>query len=331
MPFNPHSKARPQVAIVETRQSSAPLHSASRKEPASFPERVGLPRGVLKSRVLKSGELAGGLFSHSRLAPPASLASWIQHFWMVEWDLRDASPRLQETLPHPNVYLVFEQNLEDHPTEMKAEISGVTTGKFSKRLEGHSRVFGVKFKPGGFRAFLSDSTSSITDRIIPAQQIFGSSVLELAVHLSRCPAAENMLDAIGEFLGLLNPAEDASAHLSAQLVEMIFEDQAILTVDQLAEKAFMSVRSMQRLFKEYVGVPPKWVIRRYRLHELVERLNSGQAFDGAQLALDLGYADQAHLIHDFRNLVGYTPTAYRKLGTMPSQQSPKKPRPPSVS
>ena len=73
------------------------------------------------------------------------------------------------------------------------------------------------------------------------------------------------------------------------------------------------MRSVQRLFREYVGVPPKWVIRRYRLHELVERLHSGQAFEGAQLALDLGYADQAHLIHDFRHLVGYTPTGYRKL------------------
>ncbi len=69
----------------------------------------------------------------------------------------------------------------------------------------------------------------------------------------------------------------------------------ILTVDQLAAKACMSVRSLQRLFKEYVGVPPKWVIRRYRLHELVERLHSGKTFDGAKLALDLGYADQAHL------------------------------------
>jgi AraC-like DNA-binding protein len=80
---------------------------------------------------------------------------------------------------------------------------------------------------------------------------------------------------------------------------------------------------LQRLFKEYVGVPPKWVIRRYRLHELVERLHSGQAFEGTQLALDLGYADQAHLIHDFGHVVGYTPTGYRKLAANTEQSSPK--------
>ena len=64
---------------------------------------------------------------------------------------------------------------------------------------------------------------------------------------------------------------------------------------------------------EYVGVSPKWVIRRYRLHELIERFNSGEKLDWAQLALVLGYFDQAHLINDFTTIIGYSPTQYRKL------------------
>ena len=295
------------MRIEETRQWTAPS-----------PEGVGFPRGVLKA----TGP-AEGVFSHARLAPPASLVPWVQHFWMVEWDLRDAAPRLQETLPHPSVYLVFEQHLERAGSTMKAEIAGVTTGKFSRLLEGHARVFGVKFRPGGFRALLSTGVSTLTDRVLPAEQVFGTSVLELADCLSRCADAETMAEAAGRFLGSLELSRDASAQLSAKLVELIFKDPTILTVEPLAEKAGMSVRSLQRLFKEYVGVPPKWVIRRYRLHELVERLHSGQAFEGAQLALDLGYADQAHLIHDFRHLVGYTPTGYRKLAAKTAQRSPK--------
>jgi AraC-like DNA-binding protein len=74
----------------------------------------------------------------------------------------------------------------------------------------------------------------------------------------------------------------------------------------------MSVRGVQRLFSQYVGVSPKWVIRRYRLHELLERIHSGQALDWAQLALDLGYFDQAHLINDFKTITGYTPTEYTR-------------------
>jgi AraC-like DNA-binding protein len=330
MPFNLHTTTKPQAKIEETRQSSVSSEVSSRKEPAAFRATVNAPRGVLKP----VGP-PGGQFFHLRLTPPPALARWVQHFWMVEWDLRGVAPRLQETLPHPSVYLVFEQKL-GHPVpqplpQMAAEISGVSTGKFSRRLEGWSRVFGVKFKPGGFRTFLGEAMSTITDCVLPAQQVFGPSVLELAACIYRCPDADSMAGAISTFLGSLRPSPDASADLSAQLVELIFDNPAILTVDQLAAKAGMSARSLQRLFKEYVGVPPKWVIRRYRLHELVERLHSGEAFDGAHLALDLGYADQAHLINDFRNLVGYTPTGYREVaGTSPQQATRAIVRRPSV-
>ena len=323
MPFNFHPKTKSRAAIEETRQSSASPKGSSRKESAAFPATASPPRGVLKP----VGP-SGGQFVHLRLAPPPALAPWVQHFWMVEWDLREIGPRLQETLPHPSVYLVFEQKLDQRssqplPRQMAAQISGVSTGKFSRHLEGWSRVFGAKFKPGGFRTFLGKATSTVTDCILPAQQVFGPSVLELAAHIYRCPDAESMAAASSKFLSSLQPSPDASADLSAQLVELIFEDSAILTVDRLAAKAGMGARSLQRLFKEYVGVPPKWVIRRYRLHELVERLHSGQAYDGANLALDLGYADQAHLINDFRNLVGYTPTGYRKLVATSPQQTTK--------
>src|SRR5271154_7264072 len=183
--------------IEETRQSSASSWGSSRREPSAFPPTIAPPRGVLAAAPSPHGQ-----FFHLRLAPPPALAPWVQHFWMVEWDLREVAPRLQETLPHPSVYLVFERKLEQpfpQPLpQMAAEISGVSTGKFSRRLEGWSRVFGVKFKPGGFRTFLGEATSTITDCVLPAQQVFGPSVLELAAHIYRCPDAESMVDVISK-------------------------------------------------------------------------------------------------------------------------------------
>lgn len=319
MPFKPYPKSSPQQAIAKTRQASP----TSQKQTTPSPASVGPARGIL-TPVGPSG----GQFLHRRIAPPLALAPWVQHFWMVQWDLRDVGPRLQETLPHPNVYLLFEQNLEHpliHPLPtMAAELSGVSTGKFSRHLEGWGRVFGVKFKPGGFRTFLGAATSTITDTVQPAQSLLGTAVLDLAAQIYRSPDPESMATLTSQFLTSLHPAPGASADLSAQLIQLIFDEPSILAVDQLAARSGMSARSLQRLFREYVGVPPKWVIRRYRLHELVERLHSGQSFDGAQLALALGYADQAHLINDFRNLVGYTPTGYSKLATTSPQPAEKR-------
>ena len=71
----------------------------------------------------------------------------------------------------------------------------------------------------------------------------------------------------------------------------------------------MSLRSLQRLFSCYVGVSPKWVIMRYRIHDAVEQIAAGQPSDWSRLAQDLRYCDQTHFIKDFKALVGKSPAA----------------------
>jgi AraC-like DNA-binding protein len=83
---------------------------------------------------------------------------------------------------------------------------------------------------------------------------------------------------------------------------------AKLRAPRAAVVAGRSPRSLQRLFREYVGVSPKWVLQRLRLHEAAERMLEGR--DWAALALDLGYFDQAHFIHDFKAVTGRSPGEY---------------------
>lgn len=78
----------------------------------------------------------------------------------------------------------------------------------------------------------------------------------------------------------------------------------------IAARHHVTERTLQRLFSAYVGIGPKWVLQRYRLHEAIERLQGRRDIDWARFALDLGYYDQAHFTRDFRSLVGRTPTQY---------------------
>ncbi|MEO5873514.1 MAG: helix-turn-helix domain-containing protein, partial [Streptosporangiaceae bacterium] len=68
----------------------------------------------------------------------------------------------------------------------------------------------------------------------------------------------------------------------------------------------------QRLFAEYVGVSPKWVLRRARLQKAATRADRGDTIDWAALAAELGYADQAHLVRDFTATVGLPPARYTR-------------------
>lgn len=262
-----------------------------------FDPAAGPARGVLQSQP------SAGQFRHVRRSPAPELAHCIAHHWFVSWDLRGHEPHTAETIPHPNVHAIFEP--------VGSTVAGVHTAKFSRRLEGRSHAFGIKFTPGGFRAFLNAPVSSLADRTVPIREVFGSGIETLEAILTTSENEEVSIAAANAFFSAHVPPADASATLASELVNRILSEPDIRTVDDLSARSSMGKRSLQRLFNEYVGVSPKWVIRRYRLHELLERVHSGAEPDYAQLALELGYYDQAHLINDFRSIVGYSPGLYQ--------------------
>lgn len=278
--------------IGKTRQREAEIEEI-------FDAGAGRARGMLRTPV------KAGKFRHSRRSPAPDLAPWIAHYWMISWDLRGCEPHYGESLPHPNIHLVF--------GEGAATIHGVQTHKFERTLEGKSEVFGVKFRPGGFRPFARGPVSELADRSIPAANILGDEIEELgSAVLSTADEEERLEIANSFFRGRLSQT-DESIELAGRLVDRIFNEPEIGTVDDLSEMAGIGKRSLQRLFNEYVGASPKWVIRRYRMHELIEKLHSGEKLDWAQLALELGYFDQAHLINDFKIFIGHSPSRYQKM------------------
>lgn len=259
---------------------------------------VGPPRGIVRRGPLP------GTSRHVRHAPVDALRAWIEHFWFISWDLGDAPPYAAATLQHPSVHLVFEDD--------GSRIVGVMTKRFETVLRGRGRVFGVKFRPGGFRPWLGRSVATITDRRIAPGDVFGKAIAQLDAAIARVDDELAMIEHATEFLLARAPAPDANVERVAAIAASIMADRAITRVEHLVAATGLDLRALQRLFREYVGASPKWVINRYRLHEALEQIAAGGAIDWAALALDLGYFDQAHFIRDFRALVGVSPGAYMR-------------------
>lgn len=260
---------------------------------------IGKARGLLRPTP------GPGAFHHARLAPPDALPAlrdFIEHFWLVRWDLRGHAPQTRETLPHPNVHLVFERG--------RTRLFGVHTARFTRVLEGAGCVFGVKFRAGGFRPFLGRAVATISEGSLPLHDVFGAHAGQLEEDVLAGADEHRMVGTASRFLAAHLPPPDAQVGRVAGIVADIAADRGVLRVDDLVRRHGIGKRALQRLFSEYVGVSPKWVINRYRLHEAVEQLEGGKPVDWAALALDLGYFDQAHFIRDFRQLVGRTPGDY---------------------
>ena len=108
------------------------------------------------------------------------------------------------------------------------------------------------------------------------------------------------------------PELDETGEKLQSLIRRMETDSAMVTVAHAAEWCDLSRRTLQRLFRERVGASPKWMLRRFRLKEAAARIDSGDLQNMAELAQQLGYYDQAHLIRDFRAMVGQPPSAYRR-------------------
>ena len=251
----------------------------------------------------------------TRFPPTAALAGLIDRFWVVEWDLPAGEPHRQEVLAHPcaNLSLGWREG---------TWLAGVTTRVVERELSGSGWNVAAMTTPGGLGAFLTGPAAALTDRYVP-----------MADHLAvpgdlrqRCDddgGARPVADRVAILAKALEHAVVTErvevAREVAQIAGHAERDRDLRTAKDLAAVAGYGIRTLQRIFADYVGVPPAWVLRRYRLIDAAEAVRDGQKVDWADLAGDLGYADQSHLVRDFRSALGVTPAAYARAQAGGSQ------------
>ena len=112
---------------------------------------------------------------------------------------------------------------------------------------------------------------------------------------------------------------DPGYDLLLSIVAEMLTDRSLSRVEEVAERHGLSTRALQRLFQRLVGVGPKWLLRRYRLHDALAMIDSdpGAPRDLAGLAASLGWCDQSHFTREFVALVGVSPQAYARRARDP--------------
>jgi AraC-like DNA-binding protein len=237
-----------------------------------------------------------------RTPPCEALQPLIEFFYEISWNISAGEKQLLESLPAPSVHLIFMNG--------EAEISGPIKQRFSYLMENQGYLFGAKFWPGAFRMICDESPSKLADKRLPAGLIWGDSVLPVKNAFFCADQAGERLSIVQNYLSCLYKPNEERIPVIKKVFADIERHKSIFTVAQLAALQKMTVRSLQRLFKEYVGVSPKWAIQLFRLREAAVQMESQRFIDFSQLALELGYSDQAHFSKDFKRITGKTPKSY---------------------
>ncbi|HYN30125.1 MAG TPA: helix-turn-helix transcriptional regulator [Dermatophilaceae bacterium] len=245
-----------------------------------------------------------------------AVARWVENHWSLAWDLPRGSSVTSRVLPHPTCSLTAEH--ASHPRRgvgrERVVVTGVVTRRFDVEVRGTGRVLGVRFRPGGLAALSGRSARAWTDAVVPASDVLPAPVCGALADPALADDPGAWAAVAEEVLAGIPAPDDAQYERVLEVVADLLADRTLLTVGEVAARHGLTPRTLQRLFVHYVGVGPKWVLGRYRMHDVVTELDEGYAGPLTELAARHGWYDQAHFTRDFTALVGVTPGQYRGGG-----------------
>jgi len=285
--------------------------SSSEPDPVERDSRGILDPWLLRQRVQLTRYPAGPV-----------LDGLVDRFWAVRWDLPPGTVHQQQVLTHPgaNVSIGHANGTpgQREPGPVEARLYGVARGLSTRVLSSQGWTVAALTWPGGLGAFITGSAAELTDRVVPLGQALG---VDEAVLLRQVTAEPDEAARVALLAGALEQAVDPDrrepALSVAEVARLAESDRTVRRLGDLCERSGLGQRTLQRMFLQYAGVSPTWVIRRYRLLEAAETVREGRPVSWADIAAALGYADQAHLTRDFRAAIGQTPAAYASAQSSP--------------
>jgi len=288
-----------QIERSHARKNATPAKTGD----ASLPAELRARQFARQARGILHPQLAQQDYQHYVQPCVAAHQSQLQSFWMVRWDCGEAQ-HSQVVLSHPHCHLVFEDN--------SLFFYGVQSQIYRKDLHARGQAFGLKFHPASAWGLWQQSMQSFRDQKVAVPDWAAAYWPDLDLVWASQADWSELLTAIAAGLSNLKFAEHEKIPRLNQLIASVAADAASYTVASMAETMNCSARQLQRDFARFVGIHPKWLIQRYRLHQVLAELQNAKTTlpDLASLALTAGYYDQAHFNADFVAITGYTPQAY---------------------
>lgn len=231
---------------------------------------------------------AAGL-SYRELAPPAALAPWLA----CTWERADGGGQVR-VLPDGCVDVVWRAGA--------TVVAGPDTGPVLVDLQPGELVVGARMRPGAAAAMLGVRAEALRDARPELRDVWGEPGARLAAELD---AAADPRAALVEALLARRDRLAPPDPLVGAAVRALADPGA--RVGRVAAALAVSERQLRRRFEAAVGYGPKLLARVLRLQRALAAARAGDEL--ARAALEAGYADQAHLAHDCRDLAGVPPTA----------------------
>lgn len=230
---------------------------------------------------------------------------------------------IEKVIPDGTINLVFEldgftRNVFDNETlEPKQEftkvwLSGIQKEYISISAHKDSEMYVIRFKPGGAYPFIKQEVSDFTNKVQPAENVFGEEILKFREILLKAKEPNQKRDIGFEWLNQKFDGGRISRKRVFESIKKIIEDpqfQEYKLKDLIAETGY-SQKQFIKIFKKYVGITPKYFQRIVRFNEILQKIQNSEKLSWTRISQDCGFYDQAHFIREFQHFCGYNPQAH---------------------
>jgi len=256
--------------------------------------------------------------------PSPPLADFVDSFWFYEgYEVPHERERL---LPDGTVELVINLNedcirvydsddADDFHTIPGCVVSGPRTEFFVIDTQSAAMTVGVHFKPGGAFPFFKTPPAELWNQSVGLDCLWGAASTHLRERLLESPTPEDKFFVLEQCL-LERVAKPLERHPAVAFALDRFSRRApAATVSSVVGQVGFSQRRFIEMFDNEVGLTPKLFCRVSRFQRIIRTAHALGEINWAHLALDCGYYDQPHFIHDFQSFAGITPSEYLERKT----------------
>lgn len=261
---------------------------------------------------------------HCRFTPAPPLDAFIRCFWY--WEGAPQTHARERLLPNGEASIIF--NLRDDEMRIYdandpqlytscglVGITGPRTNCFAIDTAAEECVIGIQFKAGGSFPFFREPAVEVANQSVALDCLWGPRAALLREQLLAASSIEAMF-AILERALLAHLARPLELHPAVAFARgHICRAPHTTTIAGVTERIGISQRRFIELFRDQIGLTPKAFCRVRRFQRVLESVHRRHSVDWPQVALDGGYYDQAHFIHDFQDFSGMTPSAYLAKAT----------------
>lgn len=268
---------------------------------------------------------APGDFHYFAVEPSAELAPFVTCYWGVRGSLGVLGYRMESVLPSGTVELMvnfgsrqrvvaYGERAVDEVFET-AWLSGMQDQRLVHCADGFSEHLAVRFRPGGAHAFLGLPLEDLTNRVVRLEDLLGDEAVALRDELSAEADDRRRCVMLERWLLARRRGVHPYFHTVRRAVDLLRGGARGMGVAEVCDRLGLSNRHLIHQFRTTVGLTPKTFARVARFQGVIRDLHDVDHPSWSRLAARHGYADQSHLIREFRRFALLTPTTFLERRT----------------